>query len=88
MYPHHLHPNVCVVFRILFCLANFSPLDMPDDVRVTQAGTLPPASFGMTSVWTDSTSRWTPLLLANGWQLQTPITDLHRRVICHARHPK
>ena len=33
----------------------------------------------------DSTSRWTPLLLANGWQLHTPITDLHRQVIRHAR---
>jgi len=34
----------------------------------------------------DSTSRWTPLRLANGWLLHTPITDLHRQVICHARH--
>ncbi|MEY3452073.1 MAG: hypothetical protein RL711_1901, partial [Bacteroidota bacterium] len=32
--------------------------------------------------------QWTPLPSANGWQLHTPITDLHRRVICHARHTK
>ncbi|MEY3417407.1 MAG: hypothetical protein RL060_1519, partial [Bacteroidota bacterium] len=36
----------------------------------------------------DSTSQWTPLPSANGWQLHTPITDLHRRVIGHARHTK
>ena len=28
----------------------------------------------------DSTSRWTPLPLANGWQLIAPITDLHRQI--------
>jgi hypothetical protein len=32
----------------------------------------------------DSTSQWTPLLLANGWQLQAPITDSHRQVMRHA----
>jgi hypothetical protein len=36
----------------------------------------------------DSTSRWTPLLLANGWRLQTPIVDFHHQVGCHARHTK
>jgi hypothetical protein len=36
----------------------------------------------------DSTSRWTPLPLANGWQLPTPIVDFHHRVIYHARHTK
>jgi hypothetical protein len=34
----------------------------------------------------DSTSRWTPLLLANGWQLQASIVDFHHLVIHHARH--
>jgi hypothetical protein len=34
----------------------------------------------------DSTSRWTPLLSTNGWQLHTPIVDLHHLVIIHARH--
>ena len=33
----------------------------------------------------DSQSPTTPLLLANGWKLQSPITDLHRQVIRHAR---
>ncbi|MCE5330977.1 MAG: hypothetical protein LLF95_02430, partial [Bacteroidales bacterium] len=28
----------------------------------------------------DSTSRWTPLPLANGWQLIAPITDLNRQI--------
>ncbi|MFD0962155.1 hypothetical protein, partial [Paenibacillus chungangensis] len=31
-----------------------------------------------------STSRWTPLLLANGWQLQAPIADFHRLATRHA----
>ncbi len=30
-------------------------------------------------------SRWTPLLLANGWSLPTPIADLHRLANRHAR---
>lgn len=33
----------------------------------------------------DSTSQWTPLPLANGWRLQTPIVDFHHQVIGHAR---
>ncbi|OZV96042.1 hypothetical protein CAY57_10110 [Heyndrickxia coagulans] len=33
----------------------------------------------------DSISRWTPLLLANGWSLPTPIADLHRLANRHAR---
>ncbi|MCM3054324.1 hypothetical protein, partial [Caldibacillus thermoamylovorans] len=36
----------------------------------------------------DSTSRWTPLLLANGWLLPTPIADFHRLVNRHARRTK
>src|SRR5690606_29752831 len=32
----------------------------------------------------DSTSRWTPLLLANGWQLPAPIADFHRLATRHA----
>src|SRR5690554_3687084 len=34
----------------------------------------------------DSTSRWTPLLLASGWRLQTPTVDFHHLADCHARH--
>ncbi|SCC62473.1 hypothetical protein GA0116948_12034, partial [Chitinophaga costaii] len=30
----------------------------------------------------------TPLLLANGWRLHTPITDLHRLVYRHAWRTK
>ena len=36
----------------------------------------------------DSTSRWTPFLLANDWKLQCPIKDIHRQVIRHARCTK
>ena len=37
------------------------------DVRIPWVEILPPASFRLCA------SRWTPLLLANGWLLQTPI---------------
>jgi len=33
----------------------------------------------------DSTSRWTLLLLVNGWKLQPLLTDSHRQVIRPAR---
>jgi hypothetical protein len=36
----------------------------------------------------DSTSRWTPLLLTSGWRLQTPTVDFHHLVSYHARHTK
>ena len=38
----------------------------------------------------DSTSRWTPLPLANGWQLTAPITDFHRQIYspCTAHQEK
>ena len=38
----------------------------------------------------DSTSRWTPLPLANGWQLIAPITDLNRQIYspCSAHKKK
>ena len=32
----------------------------------------------------DSTSRWTPLPLANGWCYQPPVTDSHPRGLVHA----
>lgn len=34
----------------------------------------------------DSASQRTPLPLANGWRLQTPIVELHHQACCHARH--
>src|SRR5690606_22679800 len=36
----------------------------------------------------DSTSQWTPLLLASGWRLHTPTVDSHHLVDYHARHTK
>jgi hypothetical protein len=55
---------------------------MPDTIRITRAGTLP------IMLPSDSTSRWTPLRLANGWQLTAPIADFHRQVTRHAWRTK
>jgi len=79
IYPHHLQCCVRVIFGLRFvmqarphsfCLIVFVFLG-PELCRQLPS---------------DSTSRWTPLLLANGWWLQTPITDLHRQVYRHAWH--
>jgi hypothetical protein len=51
---------------------------MPDTIRVPRAGTL------LITLPSDSISRWTPLRLANGWQLPAPIADSHRQVTHHA----
>jgi len=51
---------------------------MPDTIRVPQAGVL------LITLPSDSTSQWTPLRLANGWQLPAPIADFHRQVTRHA----
>src|SRR5690554_6546208 len=51
---------------------------MPNMVRVPRAGTL------LITLPSDSTSRWTPLRSANGWQLPAPVADFHRQVTHHA----
>jgi len=51
---------------------------MPDVIRVPRAGTL------LITLPSDSTSRWTPLCLASGWQLPAPTADFHRQVTRHA----
>src|SRR5690554_349874 len=51
---------------------------MPNMIRVPRAGTL------LITLPSDSTSRWTPLRLANGWQLPAPVADFHRQVTRHA----
>jgi len=71
------------VYRTLFCLANSSYkmcLMMFVFLRPEICLRLP----------SDSTSRWTPLPLANGWQLIAPITDLHRQIYspCTAHQKK
>jgi len=78
IYPHHLHSGVRVVIWTSFCVANSSHricLIMFVFLGPELCRQLP----------SDSTSQWTPLLLANGWQLHAPITDFHRQVIRHAR---
>ena len=76
-YPHYLQCCVRVIFGLRFvmqarprsfCLIMFVFLG-PELCRQLPS---------------DSTSRWTPLLLANGWRLHAPITDLHRQVYRHA----
>lgn len=79
MYPHHLHPNVRVVLGLRFVLQAH-----PHRVCLMMFVFL--GSELCRQLPSDSPSRRTPLLLANGWQLQTPITDFHRQVIRHARH--
>ena len=72
-YRHYLHCCICSVYWILFCYANSSYnlcLIMFVFLRPEICRRLP----------SDSTSRWTPLPLANGWQLIAPITDLNRQI--------
>src|SRR5574344_1726191 len=69
--------RIRAVYGTLFCYANSSCglcLMMFVFLRPELCRQLP----------SDSTSRWTPLLLANGWQLPAPITDFHRLVMRHA----
>src|SRR5690606_11425316 len=67
IYPHHLQCCARVIFGLRFvrqahphsfCLMVFVSLG-PELCRQLPS---------------DSTSRWTPLLLANGWRLHTPLT--------------
>ena len=77
MHRHHLHCRIRAVYWILFCRANSSCglcLMVFVFLRPELCRQLP----------SDSISRWTPLLLANGWQLPAPITDSHRQVMRHA----
>jgi hypothetical protein len=45
---------------------------------------VPRAEILLITLPLDSTLRWTPLRLANGWQLPAPIADFHRQVTRHA----
>jgi hypothetical protein len=77
IYPHHLQYCVRVIFGLRFVLQAH-----PHSVCLIVFVFLGPELCRQLP--SDSTSRWTPLLLANGWRLQTPITDLHRQVYRHA----
>src|SRR5690606_2324951 len=77
IYPHHLHWNVRVVYWTLLCLASSShSLCLMMFVFLG-----PEVCLQLPS---DSTSRWTPLLLASGWPLPAPTADFHRLVNRHA----
>src|SRR5690606_5518038 len=77
MHPPHLHLRVCAVYWISSCLADSSHYRCL--MRFVFLG-----SELCLQLPSDSTSRWTPLLLANGWQLPAPIADFHRLVTRHA----
>ncbi len=73
IYQHHLHCCIRSVYWILFCNANSSY----NLCLMTFVFLRPEICSRFPS---DSTSRWTPLPLANGWQLIAPITDLNRQI--------
>ena len=77
IYPHHLQYYVRVIFGLRFVWQAH-----PHSVCLIVFVFLGPGLCRQLP--SDSTSRWTPLLLANGWRLHAPITDLHRRVCRHA----
>ena len=73
MYRHHLHiliPFSLWDFILFSRLIHSMCLIMFVFLRSEICRRLP----------SDSTSRWTPLSWANGWQLIAPITDLHRQI--------
>jgi hypothetical protein len=78
MYPHHLHSDFPCSFWTLFCNANSSN-------RICLIMFVFLGAELCLQIPSDSQSPTTHLLLANGWKLQSPITDLHRLVIRHAR---
>src|SRR5690606_38021394 len=77
MYPPHLHPCVRAVYWISSCSADLSHFGCLKRFVFLGSGLC-------LQLPSDSTSRWTPLLLANGWQLPAPIADFHRLVTRHA----
>lgn len=81
MHPHHLHWYVRVVNWTSLCLASSS-----HTVCLMMFVFL--GSEFCLQLPSDSTSRWTPLLLASGWQLQAPTADFHRLVNRHAWRTK
>ena len=79
---HIIYINyVCVVNWTSFCLANSS------HILCLMMFVFLGSEFCL-QLPSDSTSRWTPLLLANGWQLQAPIVDFHHQVNRHAWRTK
>lgn len=77
MYPHHLRFHIRIAFGLRLVKQTH-----PVRIRLMMFVFLGlELCFQLPS---DSTSRWTPLLLANGWSLSPPITDFHRQVNRHA----
>src|SRR5438874_1756328 len=81
MYPHHLHWYVCVVDWTSLCFASSS------HILCLMMFVFLGSEFCL-QLPSDSTSRWTPLLLASGWQLQAPTVDFHHLVNRHAWRTK
>src|SRR5690606_25191342 len=81
IYPHHLHRHVRVVNWISLCHASSSHA-----ICLMMFVFLGPKVC--LQLPSDSTSRWTPLLLASGWPLQAPTADFHRLVNRHAWRTK
>lgn len=79
MYPHHLHWHVRVVYWTSSCTA-----DSSRNLCLMMFVFL--GSEFCLQLPSDSTSRWTPLLLASGWQLQAPTVDFHHLINRHAWH--
>lgn len=77
MYPPHLHPRVRAVYWTSSCIADLSHFGCL--IRFVFLG-----SGLCLKLPSDSISRWTPLLLANGSQLPAPIAIFHRLATRHA----
>ena len=77
MYPRHLHWYVRVVYWTSSCCADSS------HILCLMSFVFLGSEFCL-QLPSDSTSRWTPLLLASGWQLQASTADFHRLVNRHA----
>ena len=77
IYPHHLQYCARVIFGLCFVMQA-----RPHSVCLIVFVFLGPELCRQLP--SDSTSQWTPLLLANGWRLQTPIKDFHLQVYRHA----
>ena len=77
--PHHLHLYVRVVYWASPC-----PAGLPRTSCLMMFVFLG-AEFCI-RLPSDSTSRWTPLPSASGWQRPAPSVDFHHLVIRHAWH--
>ena len=78
IYPPYLHALRLCSLSDFALRCKLAPQHLPDMIRVSRPGIL------LITLPSDSSSRWTPLCLANGWQLPASIADFHRQVTHHA----